>query len=59
MDKQDKQLIDDLVKKLEKLEIEIALLNKDKRNYTQKEVFTGQVVFRGSVYDKSGAKVIN
>ena len=66
MDKQDKQKIKDLEdkiieidKQVESLEMIIREMNRGKREYTQKEIFENQIVFRNAVYDKSGTKVIN
>lgn len=59
MDDKEKQEFKSLSEKVQELELIIKEMNSEKRNYTQKEVFTNRVVFRGSVYDKSGNKVIN
>lgn len=60
--KQEKDLekkFEELKTKIEELENTIKNMEKDGRKYTQKEVFTGRVVFRGEVYNKAGTKVIN
>jgi|GEM_PF-5376166 len=59
MNDKEKQAFKELTDEVEKLKKIIMDSNSEKRNYTQKEVFTNRVVFRGSVYDKSGNKVIN
>jgi len=59
MNDKEKQDFKLLLEKVQGLEKELMELKRDKRDYTQKEVFTNRVVFRGSVYDKSGTKVIN
>jgi len=59
MNDKEKQDFKLLLEKVQGLEKELMELKRDKRDYTQKEVFTNRVVFRGAVYDKSGTKVIN
>lgn len=53
------QFIEKLEERVEQLEDKILLMEKDKRRYTQSEVFDSKVTFRKPVYDKSGNKVIN
>ena len=59
MNDKEKQEFTSLLEKVKELEKELIDLKSNKREYTQKDVFTNRVVFRGSVYDKSGNKVIN
>ena len=50
---------EELQEKVTELEGLINDMKKDTRQYTQTEVYTGKVVFRGEVYNKAGTKVIN
>jgi archaellum component FlaC len=53
------EVIKELQEKVNELEEIINDMKKDTRQYTQTEVHTGKVVFRGEVYNKAGTKVIN
>lgn len=59
MNKEEQKKFEEMQEKIDELEMIINEMQKDKRQYTQKEVFTGRVVFRGEVYNKAGTKVIN